>query len=86
MPHDSWDFPDTVGRVHKQMIRLARTYIRRAEKAADQNAIMAWSVVLSRHTRDLVILMDFKRKVMLDLERVPGQHLPEAARESLRDR
>lgn len=61
--------------MHKQVCKAAKTNLNRALKAGDKDGVMAWSIVLSRHTRDILGLMQFKRLVLLDTDGLVGSKI-----------
>jgi hypothetical protein len=76
-PAAAWDDPNVPGKAHRTQINRATTELKRAYKEKNLSNYLAWSMVLSRHTRDLVMLMQFKRSVILDVDKLDRTSVPE---------
>ncbi len=63
----AWDNPDWWGRRHRRLAKSAEEHLLRALDRGDLSSSDAWSQVFSRHSREAVKLMEFKRLVMLDV-------------------
>lgn len=68
---NAWDNPDWWGRQHKRLAKSAEEHMMKSLRRGDVRSSDAWSQVFSRHSKEAVKLMEFKRRVLLDV-RVSG--------------
>ena len=81
----SWDDPNAWGREHRRLARSALKHLNTALKMGDVKGSESWSVVYSRHSREALNLMQFKRLVILDTDGLAGakvQAQPGAAQQA----
>lgn len=64
---NAWDNPDWWGRQHKRLAKAAEEHMIKSIKRGDARSLDAWSQVFSRHSKEAVKLMEFKRRVLLDV-------------------
>ncbi|MGP8057689.1 MAG: hypothetical protein ACLP9K_08850 [Nitrososphaerales archaeon] len=64
---NAWDNPDWWGRQHKRLAKAAEEHMIKSLKRGDVRSSDAWSQVFSRHSKEAVKLMEFKRRVLLDV-------------------
>jgi hypothetical protein len=64
---NAWDNPDWWGRHHKRLARAAEEHLIKCLKRGDIGSADAWSQVFSRHSKEAVKLMEFKRRMLLDV-------------------
>jgi hypothetical protein len=64
---NAWDNPDWWGRQHKRLAKGAEEHMIKGLKRGDVSSSEAWSQVFSRHSKEAVKLMEFKRRVLLDV-------------------
>lgn len=64
---NAWDNPGWWGRQHKRLAKAAEEHMLRSLRRGDVRSSEAWSQVFSRHSKEAVKLMEFKRRVLLDV-------------------
>jgi len=64
---NAWYNPDWWGRQHKRLAKAAEEHTLKSLKRGDVRSVDAWSQVFSRHSKEAVKLMEFKRRVLLDV-------------------
>lgn len=63
---NAWDNPDWWGRQHKRLAKAAEAHMAKSLERGDVRSSDAWSQVFARHSKEVVKLMEFKRKVLVD--------------------
>lgn len=67
---DSFDNPDSLGRLHKRFVKRAATLLKKALAEGNAASVEQYSRMMSRHTRDLVMVMQWKQSVVISVDKL----------------